>query len=123
MRLVIVGSMGKAWTISEEIIVRNLIHKILYDRTPTIVGSGESPAGGVDIWVHEVCDRLGLPFKAFPPRARIWPAYRERDQQMADWCTHLVRIKSVRSKTYGSGWTRDRAREQGKPTEEVVPNA
>lgn len=127
MRLVIVGSMEKAWTPEEVPMVKGLIRDVIEQyRTDDqvkefIVGSGESPSGGVDIWVHEVCDAMGIPFWPFPPKFRGWAAYKERDQQMADWCTALVRIKSVRSKTYGSGWTRDRAREQGKLTEEHVP--
>lgn len=129
MKLVIVGSMGKAWTLGERGVVRDLIRNVIEKyRTDDqieefVIGSGESPSGGVDMWVHEIADDMGLPFVAFPPKFRGWPAYRERDQKMADWCTHLVRIKSIRSTTYGSGWTRDRAEEQGKLTEEYVPNA
>lgn len=128
MRLVIVGSMGKTWTADEVPAVKDVIRSVIEryktdDQTEEfIVGSGESPAGGVDIWAREIATEMGIPFVPFPPRFRGWPAYKERDQQMADWCTALVRIKSARSTTYGSGWTRDRAREQGKPTEEIVPN-
>jgi len=129
VRLVIVGSMAKSWTPSEERVVRDLI-RVLIDENKTddqkeeyVIGSGESPAGGVDIWVHEEAESMGIPFWPFPPKARNWPAYKERDQAMADWCTKLIRIRSMASTTYGSGWTRDRAKIQGKPTEEYIPNA
>ena len=128
MRLVIVGSMAKAWEPREVPYVKDLIRTLIAQHKTDdqieefIVGSGESPAGGVDIWVHEVAEEMGVIFWPFPPKARNRPAYRERDQAMADWCTKLVRIKSVRSKTYGSGWTRDRAAEQGKDVMEFIPN-
>jgi hypothetical protein len=35
--------------------------------------------------------------------------YRERDEKIAQACTHLLRIWCCRSVTYGSGWTADRA--------------
>ena len=128
MKLVIVGSMAKAWELSEVPYVKDLIRLIISQEQTDdqveefVVGSGESPAGGVDIWVHEIAAEMGVIFMPFPPKARNWPAYKERDQAMADWCTKLIRIKSARSKTYGSGWTRDRAEEQGKDVMEFIPN-
>ena len=136
IRLVIVGSIETAWPIDKVPKVKDLIRTVfeehwqisdVRDDTPEgheappalVIGSGESPAGGVDIWVRETALELGLPFKAFPPMGRNdWPAYKARNNEMADWCTHLVRIASMDSKTYGSGWTRDQAARQGKPTRE-----
>jgi hypothetical protein len=39
--------------------------------------------------------------------------FRERDEQIAQACTHLLRISCWRATTYGSGWTADRAEELG----------
>jgi hypothetical protein len=39
--------------------------------------------------------------------------FRERDEQIAQACTHLLRIACRRATTYGSGWTADRAEELG----------
>jgi hypothetical protein len=43
-------------------------------------------------------------------------AWRSRNQAIAHDCDRLIRIADPASGTYGSGWTRDRARELGKPT-------
>jgi hypothetical protein len=48
------------------------------------------------------------------------PGFRERDERIAEDCDELVRIADSSSRTYGSGWTRDRARAMGKPTAEYV---
>lgn len=93
-------------------------HQVLTTRLPFKVGSGESPEGGVDIWAHEVADAMGVAFVPFAPAHASWPFYKKRNQAMADWCTHLVRVTSKKSLMYGSGWTRDRAKEQGKFVEE-----
>jgi hypothetical protein len=39
--------------------------------------------------------------------------FRERDEQIAQACTHLLRIFCWRATTYGSGWTADQAEELG----------
>lgn len=46
--------------------------------------------------------------------------YQERNLLIAGDCDHLLRVAAKNSKTYGSGWTRDRAKERGVPCEEVV---
>jgi len=52
----------------------------------------------------------------FRPRVRRLHGaggFRERDQQIAQACTHLLRISCQQATTYGSGWTADRADELG----------
>jgi hypothetical protein len=39
--------------------------------------------------------------------------YRARDEQIAQACTHLLRIYCQQATTYGSGWTADRAEDLG----------
>lgn len=85
---------------------------------PALVISGG--AAGVDTIAETAALGLGYPFKKFPPEGKGWLWYKKRNLAMAKACTRLVRIVSKRSKTYGSGWTRDRAAEMGKPTEEFV---
>lgn len=40
--------------------------------------------------------------------------YLERDELIAQDCTHLLRVACIAATTYGSGWTADRAAELGK---------
>ncbi len=64
-------------------------------------------------------DRISV----YRPTVRRWAGpggFMERNLQIAQKCDALVRITSSKTKTYGSGWTRDRAREMGKPTEDHV---
>jgi hypothetical protein len=52
----------------------------------------------------------------FRPRVRRLHGpggFRERDEQIAQACTHLLRIACQHATTYGSGWTADRAEELG----------
>lgn len=112
--LCIVGSVCleeslEAWRIAVDVIQKY---------QPAIVISGG--AVGVDSIAERVANSLGVPFKKFPPEGKGWQWYKKRNLAMAKDCTRLVRIVSKRSKTYGSGWTRDRAAEMGKPTEEFV---
>ena len=59
----------------------------------------------------------------FKPTVHRWDGpggFKERNLLIAQQCDALVRIVSSKTKTYGSGWTRDRAAEMGKPTEDFV---
>lgn len=98
-------------------------HKIFgilgnHDWTSDVVISGG--AKGVDSLAEEVAKFLGFRFVVFKPMQESWSYYKQRNWSMAYACDTLYRIKSKTSKTYGSGWTRDRAKEMGKPTEEIV---
>jgi hypothetical protein len=46
--------------------------------------------------------------------------FKERNLRIAVACDELVRIVAHGTRTYGSGWTRDRAAAMGKPTKEIV---
>lgn len=70
------------------------------------------------IW-HLPEDRIFI----YEPKVRRWwgeGGFMERNLQIARTCDALVRVVSSQTKTYGSGWTRDRAKEMGKPTESFV---
>jgi len=91
-----------------------------YDRlNPAKVISGE--ADGIDSMAEERAKARGIPFQGYPPKFRRWhDGFMPRNLKMAEDCTYLIRIISSKTTTYGSGWTRDRAKEMGKPTEEYV---
>ena len=61
-----------------------------------------------------------------PPQATAAPSTASPglrwDERIAEDCDELVRIADSCSRTYGSGWTRDRASTLGKPTAEYVLN-
>lgn len=56
----------------------------------------------------------------FPKTNRWHDGFMPRNILIAEDCTSLVRIVAHDSKTYGSGWTRDRAASMGKKTKEFV---
>jgi hypothetical protein len=99
----------------------SLIEQLLDRYEPTKVVSGG--AKGVDTMGVTAARARGIPVEEFVPTVARWwgpGGYKERNQQIADACTHLVRIIAHDTKTYGSGWTRDRAKEQGKHTAEFI---
>lgn len=120
MRLAIVGSV--ALGDSEE--AKRIVEEVLDKYQPTEVVSGG--ALGVDTLAAEAATRRGIPTCIFLPEVAQWGnrgklrGYMSRNREIAERCERLVRIAWSRSKSYGSGWTRDRAAELGKPTEEFV---
>ena len=78
--------------------------------------SGRSPKGGVDIMAANAANGLGLELLEFPPKHNRWrpEGFEERNLLIARRCDRLYRIATRDSKTYGSGWTADRAEEMGK---------
>lgn len=113
--LCIVGSVSLAG--NAEAIQR--VEEVLDRLQPRKVISGKAP--GIDTIAELAAKRRGIPFEGFPPAKKRWrDGFMPRNLKMAETCTYLVRIVASNSTTYGSGWTRDRAREMGKPTEEFV---
>jgi hypothetical protein len=86
---------------------------------PDVVISGG--AEGADTLAGEAAIRAGYSEETgtlviFRPRVRRFHGpggFRERDEQIAQDCTHLLRIACGTATTYGSGWTADRAEELG----------
>jgi hypothetical protein len=121
--LCIVGSVATAWReptvdrLRVEAIIRPAIRLLV----PDLIISGRSPNGGVDVWAEEMASQLGYTegdgFRAYEPAVHRWKGkggYQERDQAMAEACTHLLAIRSMWSETWGSGWTAEAARRLGK---------
>lgn len=106
-------------TPAQENDARQIIKEILDNcKCNDVVISGG--AKGVDSIAEEVANEEGLGFVVFKPMIERWDAYRHRNWSMAYACDNLYRIVTKDSKTYGSGWTRDRAKEMGKFTKEYV---
>jgi len=116
---VIVGSV-KARAKDTKPIIREVIKRL----KPDMVGSGE--ADGTDTHVKEVVEgefKGKANYKGFPPETKSWNGwhgYKWRNLQMVNWGTHFVRIASIRSGTYGSGFTVDQAEILGKPVERFM---
>jgi hypothetical protein len=89
---------------------------------PTLLLSGG--AEGVDTHMKVYAVRENIPFFELKPVNRSFHAecgFKVRNMLVAFNCDKLLRIVSKRSRTYGSGYTRDRAREFGKEVfEETV---
>ena len=113
--LCIVGSTSLAGNPEAALIIEQVMDRL----QPRKVISGCAP--GIDTMTENASKRRGIPFEGFPPAKKRWfDGFMPRNLKMAQTCTYLVRIVASNSHTYGSGWTRDRAREMGKPTEEFV---
>lgn len=91
---------------------------------PTVVVSGGAP--GVDSLAAAAARYFRIPLDERLPDVPVWfprngkRGFSHRNLEIAERCSALVRIVWVGSKTYGSGWTRDRARDLGKPVAEIV---
>jgi hypothetical protein len=122
MRLAIVGSREAAFADVQPIIIK-YIEKL----KPELIISGG--AEGVDSFAVKVAEQRAIQTLVFLPQITRWSGasigktgFKERNMQIAETCDSLLRIVSKRSTSYGSGWTRDRARELGKNIfEEQVP--
>jgi hypothetical protein len=72
----------------------------------------------------ERADLRGIKWREFLPTCENWEhGYKPRNIDVAEACDFLVRIAARKSKTYGSGWTRDYAAKLGKPCEEFLLEA
>ena len=119
MKLAIVGSVSLAGNEEAASRIRELLDRY---RPDAVVSGG---AVGIDTMAEDEARRRGIPTIIYRPRVLAWnpPAgygFRARNIDVVTACDRLARIVAHRSKTYGSGWTRDYAAKLGKPTEEYV---
>jgi hypothetical protein len=91
-----------------------IIKRALVFFEPDVVISGAAP--GVDTMAERMAMRLGFATCIYPPVNKRWKprGFEARNLHIARACTHLVTIRCHASRTYGSGWTADRAEEFGK---------
>lgn len=87
---------------------------------PKLVISGG--ARGVDELAARVAIAQGFRFQALTPRQRRWKpdGFAERNLAIAHCCTVLMAIRCAVARTYGSGWTADRAQELGRTVVRVI---
>ena len=112
--LAIVGSVSLEGNEEAYKIIDTFIENFGLDK---IISGG---AVGIDSMSIEIAMSYNIPFEEFLPVRQCWPEFKKRNLLIAQKCTHLLRIVSKNSKTYGSGWTRDRVKELGKPTIEYA---
>jgi len=115
MRLAIVGSTrfeedekAKDWA-------AQYIQWVLGKYQPEVVISGG--AIGIDQLATTLAAFEGIEVIEHLPEHPQWApsGFKARNLLIAQDCTHLLCLRHVDSKTYGSGWTADRAEELGKP--------
>lgn len=76
---------------------------------PRMVVSGG--AEGIDSMAVGIAKGLHIDTHEFLPKNPRWEphGYKERNVAIAEACTHLLCIRHYATRTYGSGWTADRA--------------
>lgn len=112
----------------------SVIKQAILEHRPSMVVSGG--ARGVDTAGVVIAQELGITTVEFKPKVMTWDAtpegepvenmedkgmviivpggFKQRNERIAEACDCLVRIASPTTKTYGSGWTADRAEQLGK---------
>lgn len=86
MNLGIVGSEQAKFTQITERAARMAIATMIITWGPTLVVSGHSPLGGVDLYAIEEAERLGVKTREYAPRRHYWAApggYRDRNLKIA----------------------------------------
>lgn len=88
--------------------------------SPEVIISGGAP--GIDTLADLYADAAGIPFVPHLPKNKRWKpdGFADRNLLIAEDCTHLLAIRHPKSKTYGSGWTADRAEEMGRSVRRVT---
>ena len=114
MKLAIVGSRSLNGHPEALRVIRKVLDAYQAHHPVLVIVSGG--ARGIDRMAADEARRRGLEVIEHLPAGTTWRDYRERNERIARDCDELVRIADSSSRTYGSGWTRDRARELGRPT-------
>lgn len=113
MKLAIVGSTSFVNPQAPDL-VREWIRAAITVLEPEVVISGG--AEEVDTWAEIIAGNMGVPTCIFRPKNKLWEpeGYKERNILIAKECTHLLALRCVLSKTFGSGWTAKTAEKWGK---------
>lgn len=119
MKLAIVGSVSLA---GREDVYRRIQDAIEALEPEEVISGG---AVGVDTMAVEVAEMLGIPWVEFLPKKQAWlrgspDGFQARNLRIAQSCDTLVRFAAADSRTYGSGWTRDRVLERNRPAWQVT---
>jgi hypothetical protein len=142
VRVGIVGSEAAKFTPETQRLARAEIRRVIAGAT--LVVSGRSPLGGIDIWAIEEAKLAGIETREFPPARRTWEGgYKQRNLQIAEHsdvvvcvtlknlpegysgmrfpggCYHCGTPPAHHVKS-GGCWTMKQAAKAGKSTELVV---
>src|SRR5262245_26762280 len=112
MRLAIVGSRLFSEDKIRASYAREFIVWVLNKYQPELVISGG--AKGIDRMGVQEARLMGIPFEEYLPAGYNWDAFKARDMQIAERCTHLVAVIHMNSRTRGADWTANYAAEIGK---------
>lgn len=112
MRLAIVGSRLFAEDKVRASHAREFIVWVLEKYQPELVVSGG--AKGIDRMGVQEARLHNIPFEEFFPIGYNWEAFKARDMQIAERCTHMVAIIHMNSRTRGADWTAKYAESIGK---------
>lgn len=117
MKLAIVGSVSLGGNAEAAAIIESVLDQY----KPAVVVSGGAP--GIDTMAEVAAMRRNIEREIYHPERQQWAGpggFQERNRKIAKACDALIRIVASDSRTYGSGWTRDRAADLGKPTAEYI---
>lgn len=114
MRLAVIGSMQFAKDADAFKWAARLIGASYDEWGPSVVISGG--ADGIDSMAAAIARAEGIEVIEHLAKNRRWApdGFQARNLLIAQDCTHLLCISHHASKTYGAGWTADRAEEMGK---------
>jgi len=118
LRLAIVGSRSLDGHPGAQRVICAVLDAYQARHTALVIVSGG--AVGIDRMAADEARRRGLKVVEHRPKGRSWRHYRERNLRIVEDCDELVRVADPRSRSYGSGWARDRAREFGRPAFEYT---
>lgn len=112
MRLAIVGSRLFDKYPTDKDFAAKYIQWVLDKYKPEVVISGG--AIGIDQLAATLAAFEDIQVIEFLPKAKNWPAYKERDKLIAEDCTHLLALIHRKSRTQGAAWTARYAQSIGK---------
>jgi hypothetical protein len=91
MKLAIIGHAERKFTPKTKQEAFMVITHVIEKYSPSVIISGRSPEGGIDIWAEETADQLKIPKLIFPPEIHQWDGYtvgkigyKQRNIQIAD---------------------------------------
>jgi len=86
MKLGIVGHAAGKFTPATQIIAKDAIRVLVDSLTPTLIVSGRSPMGGVDLWAEDAAAEFKIPTLIHEPKVWSWGApggFKERNLAIA----------------------------------------
>ncbi len=117
--LAVVGSVRFACPDGLHLATHAIVDELVTRRPDLFVSGG---AKGIDLQAEGLADEIGIPKRIHYPKFPRWApdGFKARNLLIVRDCTRLLAIRCAESNTYGSGYTRDEAKRQGKPTRTVT---